>query len=104
MQRHGFKMQLHPGMKAEYKRRHDEIWLELVALLHQAGISNYSIFLDEETNTLFGYLERRDDHTMDDLPSEPVMKRWWAHMRDIMAYNDDGTPSATGLSQVFYMK
>ena len=103
MQRYGFKMQLHPGMKAEYKRRHDEIWPELVALLHQAGISNYSIFLDEETNTLFGYLERSDDHTMDDLPSEPVMKRWWAYMRDIMAYNDDGTPSAIGLSEVFYM-
>jgi L-rhamnose mutarotase len=104
MLRHGFKMQLHPGKKAEYKKRHAEIWPELVALLHQAGISNYSIFLDDETNTLFGYLERGDDHTMNDLPNEPVMKKWWAYMRDLMAYNDDGTPYATGLSEVFYMK
>ena len=104
MQRHGFKMQLYPGKKVEYKKRHDEIWPELVALLHKAGISNYSIFLDEETNTLFGYLERSDDHTMNDLPNEPVMKKWWAYMRDIMACNDDGSPSAIGLSDVFYMK
>ena len=104
MQHYGFKMQLYPGKKAEYKKRHDEIWPELVALLHKAGISNYSIFLDEETNTLFGYLERNDDHTMNDLPNEPVMKKWWAYMRDIMAYNDDGSPSTIGLSDVFYMK
>ena len=73
-------------------------------MLHKAGVSNYSIFLDEKTNTLFGYLERRDDHTMDNLPNEPVMKKWWAFMRDIMAYNDDGTPTAIALTDVFHMK
>ena len=78
MQRHAFKMRLNPGMEAEYTRRHDEIWPDLVQLLKDTGISNYSIHLDRETNTLFGYLERRDDHTMDDLPNHPVMKRWWA--------------------------
>jgi len=104
MQRHAFKMNLHPGKKAEYKKRHDEIWPELSDLLHKAGVSNYSIFLDEKTNTLFGYLERRDDHTMDNLPNEPVMKKWWAFMRDIMAYNDDGTPTAIALTDVFHMK
>ena len=67
-------MKLNPGMKAEYIRRHDEIWPELVALLKDAGVSDYSIHLDEETNTLFGVLWRRSDHTMDDLPNHPVMK------------------------------
>jgi L-rhamnose mutarotase len=104
MQRHAFKMFLNPGMKAEYRKRHDEIWPELVKLLTEAGISNYSIHLDEETNILFGYLERADDHRMDDLPNHPVMKKWWAHMKDIMAYNSDGTPVAIGLEEVFYMK
>jgi len=53
--------------------------------------------------TLFGYLERRDDHTMDDLPNQPVMKRWWAHMGDIMATNPDGSPIAIPLAETFYM-
>lgn len=103
MQRHAFKMRLNPGMEAEYIRRHDEIWPELVQLLKDAGISNYSIHLDRETMTLFGYLERRDDHTMDDLPNHPVMKRWWAWMGDIMATNPDGSPLAIPLTETFYM-
>ena len=103
MQRHAFKMRLNPGMEAEYTRRHDEIWPDLVDLLREAGISNYSIHLDRETNTLFGYLERRDDHGMDDLPNHPVMQRWWAYMGDIMATNPDGSPVAIPLAETFYM-
>ena len=103
MQRHAFKMRLIPGMEAEYTRRHDEIWPDLVNLLREAGISNYSIHLDRETNTLFGYLERRDDHAMDDPPSHPVMKRWWAHMADIMQSNPDNSPVATDLVPVFHL-
>ncbi len=104
MQRHAFKMFLNPGMKAEYQKRHDEIWPELAALLKHAGISNYSIHLDEKTNVLIGYLERTDHHTMDDLPNHPVMKKWWAFMQDIMKYNPDGTPVAIALNELFYMK
>jgi L-rhamnose mutarotase len=103
MQRHAFKMRLNPGMEAEYTRRHDAIWPDLVLLLKDSGIANYSIHLDRETMTLFGYLERRDDHTMDDLPSHPVMKRWWAWMGDIMATNPDGSPVAIPLTETFYM-
>ncbi|MEO6609927.1 MAG: L-rhamnose mutarotase [Aestuariivirga sp.] len=104
MRRHAFKMFLNPGMRDEYKKRHDEIWPELAALLSETGIGNYSIHLDTDTNTLFGYLERTDGHKMEDLPKHPVMKKWWAHMKDIMAYNPDGTPVAIALDEVFYMK
>ncbi|KAF0114569.1 MAG: L-rhamnose mutarotase [Rhodobacteraceae bacterium] len=103
MQRHAFKMRLNPGMEAEYTRRHDEIWPQLVVLLREAGISNYSIHLDRETNTLFGYLERRDDHAMDALPNHAVMQKWWAYMGDIMATNPDGSPIAIPLTETFYM-
>lgn len=103
MQRHAFKMRLNPGMEAEYTRRHDEIWPELVQLLKDTGISNYSIHLDRETDTLFGYLERREDHGMDDLPNHPVMQRWWAYMGDIMATNPDGSPVAIPLTETFYL-
>jgi L-rhamnose mutarotase len=103
MPRHAFKMRLNPGMEAEYIRRHDDIWPALVTLLRQAGISNYSIHLDRETNTLFGYLERRDDHGMDDLPNHQVMQKWWAYMGDIMATHPDGSPVAIPLVETFYM-
>ncbi len=101
---HAFKMKLNPGMTDEYKRRHDEIWPELVTLLHEAGVSDYSIHLDEETDTLFGVLSRPADHKMDALPNHPVMKKWWAYMADIMQTNPDKSPVEIPLKTVFFMK
>lgn len=103
MQTHAFTMQLKPGFEAEYQRRHDEIWPELADLLHEAGVSDYSIFLDEKSLVLFGVLKRTDNHTMDDLPNTPLMKKWWAYMADIMDTNPDNSPVATPLKPVFYM-
>lgn len=103
MEKYAFKMRLNPGMEAEYKRRHDEIWPELVALLKDAGVSDYSIHLDPETLILFGVLWRREDHGMDALPAHPVMQRWWAHMADIMQVKPDNEPVAVPLVNVFHM-
>jgi L-rhamnose mutarotase len=102
-EKYAFKMQLNPGMEDEYRRRHDEIWPELVELLKEAGVEDYLIHLDRETGILFGVLWRRTDHSMADLPSHPVMKRWWAHMADIMATNPDQSPVDTPLVTVFHM-
>ncbi len=104
MPRYAFKMFLNPGRADEYRRRHDEIWPELTALLKQAGISNYSIFLDAETHILFAYLERPERHGMDALPLDPIMRRWWAHMGDIMATQPDGSPVARPLEDMFHME
>jgi L-rhamnose mutarotase len=101
--KYAFKMRLNPGMLAEYKARHDAIWPELVALLHDAGISDYSIHFDAETNTLFGVLWRADDHVMDALPESPVMQRWWAYMADIMETRPDNEPVVVPLETVFHM-
>ncbi len=98
-----FTMQLRAGFEAEYERRHDEIWPDLEALLHDAGVSDYSIFLDPKTLVLFGVLKRTENHGMDDLPNHPVMKKWWAHMADIMDSNPDNSPVVTPLKPVFYM-
>ncbi len=103
MEQHAFKMQLNDGMADEYKRRHDEIWPELVLLLQEAGIRDYSIFLDEETNILFGVLRRRRDHTMATLPEHPVMQKWWAYMADVMATNEKHEPVVIDLRPVFHM-
>jgi L-rhamnose mutarotase len=102
-EKYAFKMKLHPGMEAEYRVRHDEIWPELVELLHEAGVSDYSIHLDPETNILFGVLTRPQNHKMASLPDHPVMKKWWAHMADIMETNPDNSPVAKDLVTVFHL-
>ena len=104
MEKHAFKMRLNQGCEDEYRRRHDEIWPELVSLLKDAGISDYSIHLDRETNILFGVLWRSDDHQMDDLPAHDIMKKWWAHMADIMDSHSDNEPVVTDLATVFHMQ
>jgi L-rhamnose mutarotase len=104
VEKYAFRMRLHPGREAEYKRRHDAIWPELAALLREAGISDYSIHLDRETGLLFGVLRRADLHGMDDLPNHPVMRRWWDHMADIMETNPDNSPVAVPLETVFHLE
>jgi L-rhamnose mutarotase len=98
-----FRMKLFPGQAAEYRRRHDAIWPELVDALHQAGVSGYRIFLDERTNCLFAILQRCPDHTMDALPHTDVVRRWWAMMADIMETNPDHSPVEQPLVPMFYM-
>ena len=103
MHRLAFIMKLHKGCEAEYKRRHVELWPELQALLKQTGIREYSIFLNENTNDLFGYLQVENHLAMDELPRHPVMQRWWNYMKDIMETNPDASPVSTPLKEVFYM-
>ena len=104
MQRVAFKMKLHPGKEEEYKRRHEKLWPELEQLLKQTGVEDYSIFLDEETNILFGTLKIEDGKQLDELPKHPVMKKWWAYMKDIMDSNVDNSPVSIPLKEVFYLK
>ena len=99
-----FKMKLHRGQEAEYKSRHAELWPELTQLLKQTGIEDYSIFLDEETNFLFGILKIEDAKQLDELPKHPVMKKWWAYMKDLMDSNPDNSPVSIPLKEVFYLK
>jgi L-rhamnose mutarotase len=103
MEKIAFRMTLLPGQEEEYRRRHDEIWPELVGLLRAAGISDYSIHLDRETNALVGVLWRCEGHGMDALPASPVMKRWWAHMADIMETKPDNEPVVTPLETLFHL-
>lgn len=96
-------MKLFEGMEAEYKKRHVEIWPELVLLLKQSGIEEYSIFLDEETNILFGILRIKEPLLLTKLPLQPVMQKWWNYMKDIMETNEDASPVSIPLKEVFYL-
>jgi L-rhamnose mutarotase len=103
MKRVAFKMKMFSGMEVEYQKRHDEIWPELVALLKKGGIEDYAIFLDKETDSLFGVLKIGDPAVLDNLPAEPVMQKWWAYMKDIMESNPDNSPVSIPLKEVFYL-
>lgn len=103
METHAFRMQLKPGMAEEYRRRHDAIWPELAALLRDAGISDYSIFLDPETNALFATLKLAADNKREALPAHPVMRRWWGHMADIMEVEPDNKPREWPLQPMFHL-
>lgn len=103
MRRAAFTMKLRPGFEAEYRRRHDQIWPELVRELEAAGVSDYSIYLDPATLTLFAFQKLEDHDTADQLPASPVVKRWWAYMADIMETNPDHSPVTVPLAEVFHL-
>jgi L-rhamnose mutarotase len=103
MKRAAFKMKLKPGYRDEYKRRHDAIWPELKKLLQDAGIRDYSIFLDEETNTLFAVQKIDGNAGSQDLGKTEIVQKWWAYMADIMETNPDNSPVSIPLPEVFYL-
>lgn len=103
MKRIGFTMNLLKGFAEEYAQRHAAIWPELQILLRDTGIQDYSIFLDESTHVLFAFLKVKDEAAFANLPSNPVMQRWWAYMGDIMQTHADGSPVSTPLKEVFYL-
>jgi L-rhamnose mutarotase len=103
MQKFAFKMKLKPGYAAEYKKRHQEIWPELKQLLKEAGLSDYSIFLDEESHTLFA-VQRQSGTSSQALGHTPLVQKWWAYMADIMETNPDLSPVSKPLEEVFYLE
>ena len=99
-----FKMKLHSSKLEEYRRRHDEIWPELVEALHEAKIRDYSIYYDDETRILFATMWRSKDHGLEALAKSELMRKWWAYMADIMETHPDNEPIATPLETVFHME
>ena len=98
-----FRMFLLPGCEAEYQRRHDEIWPELSALLRESGISDYSIYLDRSSGTLFAVQRQSADFKPEELPQHAVMQRWWQHIAPLMKTNADGSPVVEPLPCVFHL-
>lgn len=97
-------MKLKPGFEEEYKKRHATIWPELSKLLKENGVSDYSIFLDRETNILFAVQKVSGAQGSQDLGKNPIVQKWWKYMADIMDTNADYSPVATPLQQVFYLE
>lgn len=77
-----------PGYEDEYKKRHDEIWPEMIEALKDAGISNYNIF--RHGLTLFGYFETDDlEATKSKLAQSETDRKWSEYMGPIMKIDVD---------------
>lgn len=103
MTRLAFKMKLKPGFEDEYKKRHNEIWPELLKELEDAGVSDYSIYLDPETLILFAFQKVKDHNSSAELPERRIVKKWWKYMADLMDTNPDNSPVQKELVEVFHM-
>jgi L-rhamnose mutarotase len=103
MQRQAFIMKLKPGMAAEYKRRHEDLWPDLAAALKAAGVSDYSIFMDEDTLTLFAVQKLNDERRVAALLHLPIIRKWWDFMSPLMEVYPDNSPVAKPLPEIFHL-
>lgn len=103
MIRKAFRMSVHSGHEAEYERRHRPIWKELEDTLIEHGVRSYSIYLDPQTNDLFGYVEIENEVRWAAVADTEVCRRWWRHMREIMPANADDSPVSRELREVFHI-
>lgn len=98
-----FKMKLYKGKEKEYENRHNNLWPEMKEMIHEYGGHNYSIFLDKETNILFGYIEVEDINKWNSSAETLICKKWWEYMKDIMETNSDNSPVSKDLIPVFHL-
>jgi len=105
MIRKAFKIQARLGMELEYERRHNPIWPELKGVLKQHGISNYSIFLHQETNYLFCYMEIEDEKSFQNLSNSETCRKWWQSMTEVLICENDNSVKAKEdeLREVFHL-
>lgn len=102
--RKAFKMYLNPGSEVEYQKRHNKIWPEIKKLLKEAGVSDYSIFFDKETNSLFAVQKNISEKNSQDLGGNEIMQKWWNYMADLMKTNPDNSPISVPLPELFYLE
>ena len=103
MIRKAFIMKVNAGSHDEYARRHNPIWKELQEVLKAHGVSNYSIYLDRETNQLFGYVEIESEDLWAKIAETEVCRKWWAFMSDVMPTNAENSPISVELREVFHL-
>ncbi len=103
MKRVAFKLKLRPGCLKEYCRRHDEIWPEMEAINRAAGIEDFRIWHDPETDILFCSQLRDSDERVAASRHENVWLKWQGEMAEFLVTGENGLPLNTPLDQVYYM-
>lgn len=98
--RQAWVMKLKPGNEAEYKKRHDEIWPEMLEMMRRDHIRNYSIY--RHGLTLFAYLERDTPPAAGKPPADSLVWKWWAMMAPLMETNPDTSPVMEPVEEMFF--
>ena len=98
-----FQMKLYEGQEKEYEKRHNELWPEMIDMIHGHGGKNYTISLDKDTLTLFGYIEIEDEELWNKGADTAINRKWWDFMADIMETNPDNSPVSTDLPVLFHL-
>jgi L-rhamnose mutarotase len=78
MQRYGMLIRVKPERLEEYKTIHARVWPEVLSMIQQCNIRNYSIF--EKDGVLFAYYEYiGSDHRADmaKMAADPKTQEWW---------------------------
>ena len=105
MERYSWVAKIKPGKKEEYIKRHNEIWPEMVKLLKDAGICNYSIWISGDN--VFGYYEcsKGVDFATKTQANSPIVDKWNEYMKDVMEMEMDPiTGAQPHLEEVFYLQ
>lgn len=103
MKRIAFTMKLKPGCEEEYVERHKQIWPELARTIGHAGISDYSIFLDRSSGTLFAVQKISGETGSQGLAKDPIVQKWWEYMADLMHTHPDHSPVTNELTEIFHL-
>lgn len=104
MERYAWRASVKPGKQAEYIERHNQIWPQMKAVLKEAGIVNYSIWLAD--GEVFGYYEceKGAAYAAKVQSESPVVDRWNEYMEDVMEMKkDEKTGAQPLLQEVFYL-
>ena len=99
--RAGFMLRLKPDGLDEYKRRHDEIWPELVQELAANGIEQVTIFNTD--TTLFIFSRIADADSWEKLWHTPIHLEWAGELEPYMALDEAGAPDSTDLTEIFHL-
>lgn len=89
MKRKAFLIQSKPGLSGVYKKRHNPIWPKLKQELKEHGVRNYSIFLHENSEYLFGYFEVENEVLFEKLGESEIMQSWWRYMTEVLICESD---------------
>jgi L-rhamnose mutarotase len=103
MERLCFTFEIRPGAEAEYKKRHDEIWPELVEAIKDAGFANYSLF--RRGTQVVAYCECHPDvaTAFAKLGPSEVNVRWAKWFEDVIVSLTDENGELYRVEEVWHL-
>ncbi|MCC7435176.1 MAG: L-rhamnose mutarotase [Methanoregulaceae archaeon] len=105
MRRVAFTLKVKPDLIDEYRRRHADVWPEMLDALRETGWKNYSIFLQPDGTLLF-YVETPDfKAALAGMAEKDVNRRWQEEMAPFFENlcGEQADQSFLPLEEVFHL-